>query len=101
MSSEIETDNSSTLTLSHDFNQMKVVSVTVSHCAVVGAEVRQDGVGDDQGGYGAVLPPLGDHLVGGVQVYSTKNRFRHLIVAGPGVDGVIFVFPHDALGWRH
>ena len=64
MSSEIETDNNfTTLTLSNDFNQLKVVSVAVSHCAVVGAEVRQDCVGDDQGGDGPVLPPLGDDLV--------------------------------------
>ena len=49
--------------MSHDFNQMKVVSVTVSHCAVVGAEVCQDRVSDDQGGHGPILPPLGDDLV--------------------------------------
>ena len=77
--------NRQVLTFSNDFNQLKVLSVAVSHCAVVGAEVGQDGVTDDQGGHGPVLAPLGHHLV----------------VAGPGVDGVIFVFPHNSLDWRH
>ena len=84
VSSEIETDNYS-LTFSNDFNQLEVVAVGVSDCAVVCPEVGEDGVGDDQGGHGPVPPPLGDHLV----------------VAGPGVDGIIFVFPHHCRGWRH